>query len=190
MLPSQFNIKDIWSAFLKSISQVKCFLILFSFICGVGITILTYGRWEENRSVINSFLTSFVPLFATILTVYISWAFDKKETKHNKERIALFKETTISIMMLIPITIITLVISLLCNIHVLDDVRIVDKIQIYDWEVLNRPLFIGGCLRFIFNSTYFTNFIGLSLIIFMIVKRSYNIIIKELRLLGSHSNEH
>jgi hypothetical protein len=185
MFPSQFNIKVVWEAFLGSISQVKRFLIIFSIICGFGITILTHGHWEENRSVINSFLTSFVPLFATILTVYISWTFDKNETKHNKERMKLFKETTVSIMMLIPITIITLGISLLCNIHVLDNLRIFERIQIYDWEIINNPLFMGGCLRFFFNSLYFTNFVGLSLVIFMIVKRSYIIIIKELRLLNS-----
>ena len=80
--------------FFKSIEGYKG--LFFVVPIAIGIVMCLFLKGENKNAVegfINSSLTSFVPIFATILSVYISWVFTKRSTRHEKERVQIFQES-------------------------------------------------------------------------------------------------
>ena len=117
-------------------------------------------------------MTSFVPIFATILSVYISWVFAKRKTRHDKERIQIFQETTNAIFVLIPLVLFAIGSFFMSHMSIPQILKGVSYIH--------SICHVGHiALEFI----YYTLFTEIALIIFMITKRSYVIIVNEIRLL-------
>ena len=165
--------KQLFRDFYKSIKQYRCIFFGIPIIVGLLMTLLIGSDNKPNvEGLINSSLTSFVPIFATILSVYISWVFEKKKTRHEKERIQIFQETTNAIFVLIPLVLISI------------GAYFVGKMSLpKTWGnvfVLNLVCHYFKCF---FEFAYYALFVEISLIIFMITKRSYIIVINEIRLL-------
>lgn len=159
--------------FYKSIKPYRFIFLGIPIIVGLLMTLLI---GKDNRTsvegLINSSLTSFVPIFATILSVYISWVFEKRKTRHEKERIQIFQETTNAIFVLIPLVLFAILIYFVGKFslkNILSDESLVHQLCFY--------------FKYVFDFIYYALFVEIVLIIFMITKRSYIIIINEIRLL-------
>lgn len=163
--------KQLFGDFYKSIKQYR--LVFFGIPIVVGLLMLLIGDEKKSsvEGLINSSLTSFVPIFATILSVYISWVFEKRKTRHEKERIQIFQETTNAIFVLIPLVLFSM------GAYFAGEFPL-DKLFI------DLPLnLFFRCLKCFFDFVYYALFVEICLIIFMITKRSYIIIVNEIRLL-------
>lgn len=165
--------KQLFKDFYQSIKNYKLIFFIFPVIAGIVMTLLIGKEQKESvEELINSSLTSFVPIFATILSVYISWVFEKRKTRHEKERIQIFQETTNAIFVLIPLVLFAIGTYFVCKISFKDYVSKVLYLQQ-----------ICHYIRYVFDFIYYALFVEIALIIFMITKRSYIIIINEIRLL-------
>ena len=96
--------KRLFVDFYRSIKDYKTVFFIVPILIGMFMALLIDDSQKDSiDGLINSSLTSFVPIFATILSVYISWVFAKRKTRHDKERIQIFQETTNAIFVLIPL---------------------------------------------------------------------------------------
>lgn len=180
------NNKELFDAYEKCISKY-CWLFYFvPLFFGVFLSVLFKGFNDKIVNTINSFLTCFVPLFGTILTIYISWAFSKVKTRHQEERIQIFKETTVAILIMIPIAIVTVFLSFANEIPIWSFVEIS---QIKEINVSNIINISKNILVLLFSIFYYAGFIKICLIILMVIKRAYRIIINEIRLLDDDDDE-
>lgn len=168
--------KQLLKDFFKSIEGYK---VLFFFIpIAIGIIMCLFLKGENKDAVedfINSSLTSFVPIFATILSVYISWVFTKRSTRHEKERVQIFQETTNEIFVLIPLVLFAMSAYFVSHLSISQYLKFTPYIHQ-----------IGKYTRFVFDTIYYGLFVEIVLVIFMITKRSYIIIMNEIRLLEAN----
>ena len=96
--------KRLFVDFYRSIKDYKTVFFIVPILIGMFMAFLIDDSQKDSiDGLINSSLTSFVPIFATILSVYISWVFAKRKTRHDNERIQIFQETTNAIFVLIPL---------------------------------------------------------------------------------------
>lgn len=165
--------KRLFVDFYRSIKDYKIVFLIFPIVVGIVMTFFIDGKQKDSvEGLINSSLTSFVPIFATILSVYISWVFEKRRTRHDKERIQIFQETTNAIFVLIPLVLFAIGAYFVSHMSVPQILKGVSYVH--------SICHMGHiALEFI----YYTLFTEIALIIFMITKRSYVIIINEIRLL-------
>lgn len=165
--------KRLFVDFYRSIKDYKTVFFFVPILIGMFMAFLIDDSQKDSiDGLINSSLTSFVPIFATILSVYISWVFAKRKTRHDKERIQIFQETTNAIFVLIPLVLFAIGSFFMSHMSVPQILKGVSYIH-YICHVGHIAL------EFI----YYTLFTEIALIIFMITKRSYVIIINEIRLL-------
>ena len=154
--------------FIKGINSHKWVFILLPLLVAL---VFQYVIKDNNRKnvieLINSALTSFVPIFATILSVYISWVFQKRTTMHERDRLQMFEETTGGIFMLIPLVLVSMWMNFMYHM----DLSFI------------LPSFIYKIYRETTFSLLIFSFSEIMLVILMITKRSYVIIMNELKLL-------
>jgi len=171
--------KKLFVDFYQSIKGYKCVFFGIPVLVGLFVDFfIEKGQKGNVESLINSSLTSFVPIFATILSVYISWVFAKRKTRHEKERIQIFQETTNAIFVLIPMVLFAMFVYFMGHISIPKDMENI----LYVKQVCR-------CLHYAFDFLYYALFVEIALIIFMITKRSYTIIINEIRLLDTDKVE-
>lgn len=162
--------------FFKSIEGYKG--LFFVVPIAIGIVMCLFLKGENKNAVegfINSSLTSFVPIFATILSVYISWVFTKRSTRHEKERVQIFQETTNEIFVLIPLVLFAISAYFISHLSISQYLKFIPYIHQ-----------ICKCTRCVIDTIYYGLFIEIVLVIFMITKRSYIIIMNEIRLLEAN----
>lgn len=183
---SIINIRSILGAFHKSVVGYTWLFYVTPWIIGVIMPILLWDANEKATNALNAFLTSFVPLFATILTFYISWCYNKIKTRHNEERLNMFRETSTNILMMIPLDVLALLLYVLATNQWLSDVTIIDNsAQIFGYSVSGflTNLTWHHAIRYVFLVGYYAAITEIVLIVLMVCKRAYKIINNEITLL-------
>ena len=71
-------------------------------LLGIVFSVLFYRDSDKVLDILTLFLSIFIPIFLSLLATMISFVMNKIKTRHNKERIALIKETFYNICYLIP----------------------------------------------------------------------------------------
>lgn len=186
------NIGGIVGAFHRTIRKCKWVFYAFPLVLGLSAPLLLRGGNNQAIVTLNAFLTSFVPLFATILTFYMSWCYKKMRTRQFETRLDLFKETSTCILLMIPIAAIALV------------AYVVSRSQMGSGIVLEEWLFeigitlpscmeqvtVNDVLRYILLAIYYMAVVELLLILLMVCKRAHTIITKEIEfLIDEHKRE-
>lgn len=141
----------------------------------------------KTANIFNSFLTSFVPLFATILTFYLSWCYDKLKTRHNKERLELFRETSTNILIMIPLDVFALISYVIStNVWLSDTHVFCNAFTVFGKELpeLWYDLSWNHIIRYIFLCCYYSLLSEMVSIIMMVCRRAYAIISNEITLLS------
>lgn len=183
---SIINIGKILGAFNASVRDYKMLFYVIPWIVGVFMPIVLWGSNDVAAGVLNAFLTSFVPLFATILTFYLSWCYNKIKSRHNTERLQLFRETSTDILMMIPLDVVALILfvfasnkwliddTVLCSTFSFSLVIIPDFLYIVTWHQV---------IRYVFLVAYYAALTEIILIVLMVCKRAFVIINNEITLL-------
>ena len=184
------NIGGILHAFHESVKGRKQFYIL-PCIVGVLMPFILKGGNEKAAATFNSFLTSFVPLFATILTFYISWCYNKIKTRHNKERLELFKATSTNILMMIPLDALALLLYVLSLNQWFQDMIFNEQPMLLG---ITLPAVLANItwhdvFRYILLSAYYSIIFEIMLILLMVCKRAHVIINNEIALLTTEDSE-
>ncbi|MCR4617763.1 MAG: hypothetical protein K5669_06210 [Lachnospiraceae bacterium] len=183
---SIINIGNILYAFNASIKNWHRLFYIIPWFVGIIMPVFLYNSNEKAAGALNAFLTSFVPLFATILTFYISWCYNKIKTRHNAERLQLFRETSTNILMMIPLDVIALVLYVFAsNNWFSDDVVISSSFSL---SRFNIPTFLYSItwhqlIRYVFLVAYYAILTEIILILLMVCKRAFVIINNEITLL-------
>lgn len=81
-------------------------------LLGIVFSVLFYRDSDKVLNILTLFLSIFIPIFLSLLATMISFVMNKIKTRHNKERIALIKETFYNICYLIPTSLFLLLLSL------------------------------------------------------------------------------
>lgn len=184
---SIISIKNITNAFYASIKNYKALFISCPILAGIFMPILLCGSNVIAIAALNSFLTSFVPLFATILTFYLSWCYNKIDSRHNQERIQLFKETSTNILMMIPLDAATILCYVFSTISLLPSTELFPEITLSDIpEITNmlQTLTWNRLIKYIFLVPYYAGVTEIMLILLMVCKRAFVIITNEIALLN------
>lgn len=189
---SIINISNILSAFHASISEYKKLFYITPWVVGAIIPIVLWGSNDKAAAALNAFLTSFVPLFATILTFYISWCYNKIMTRHNAERLQLFRETSTNILMMIPLDVLALVLYVLASNNWFTNDAVLNSGFTMSW--LDVPVILYSItwhqlIRYMFLIAYYAVLTEIVLIVLMVCKRAFVIINHEITLLDKDVNE-
>ena len=113
------NIGKLATAFKASYGQSFSLLFLiYPAVIAVILLFLVQGCYDKVSAVTNGFLTSFIPIFATIFSIYTSWAFTAAKSRHAADRYQLIEETCAAILFLIPLDLFALVFSVLSSVTV------------------------------------------------------------------------
>lgn len=189
---SIINIGNILGAFNMSIRNYKKLFYITPWILGVAMPILLWNSNEKAAGAFNAFLTSFVPLFATILTFYLSWCYNKIKTRHNAERLQLFRETSTNILMMIPLDVLALLLYVLASNIWLTDVTVLSRTFTLSWFEI--PAFLYSItwhqtIRYIILVAYYAVLTEIVLILLMVCKRAFVIINNEITLLDNAVQE-
>lgn len=155
-------------------------------IIGIAMPIFFREVNDKVAGVLNSYLTSFIPLFATILTFYLSWCYNKIKSRHNKERLQLFRETSTNILMMIPLDVFAILSYVFASNTLLGNSTIVPdavKSMIPESCIVLSTLTWHQVIRYVFLIAYYLFVSETILIIFMVCKRAYVIINNEITLL-------
>lgn len=185
---SIIDIRAIIKSFKESIKGFEWLFCRVPLFIGFFMPIILFGANGRAADILVSFLTSFVPLFATILTFYLSWCYNKIKTRHNKERLALFRETSTNILMMIPLDVAALLSCILSNSIWLHSCYL----PYFDgaWEPL-ETLSSFLCqfswhqiIRYLFLMLFYGITTEIILIMLMVCKRAYVIIINEIVLIA------
>lgn len=189
---SIIDIRNIINAFRKSVEGFEWLFYIVPIVFGILLPIVLYGVNAQTTNVLVSFLTSFVPLFATILTFYLSWCYNKIKTRHNTERLSIFRETSTDILMMIPLDVAALLCSILSNIRWLQSCHLptfegqwnhIDSL----FSSLAQFTWHQG-IRYLFLTLFYGFTTEIILIMLMVCKRAYVIIINEIVLISEESN--
>ena len=183
---SIINIRSILGAFHKSVVGYTSLFYVTPWIIGIIMPIILWNANEKATNAFNAFLTSFVPLFATILTFYISWCYNKIKTRHNEERLNMFRETSTNILMMIPLDVLALLLYVFASNQWLSGVTILDNsAQIFGYSVSGFLTSITWhhTIRYVFLVGYYAAITEIVLIVLMVCKRAYKIINNEITLL-------
>lgn len=189
---SIINISNILCAFNTSIKEYKVLFYIVPWLIGMILSLLLWYSNDEAAETLNAFLTSFVPLFATILTFYISWCYNKIKTRHNKERLKLFRETSTNILMMIPLDVLALVIYVLAsNKWFVNDALIDSTFSLSNIAIPNLLYSITWyhLIRYILFVMYYAAVTEIVLIVLMVCKRAYVIINNEITLLDNNAHD-
>lgn len=189
---SIINIANILDAFNASIKSYYRLFYVTPWIVGVLLPILLWHSNENAAEVFNAFLTSFVPLFATILTFYISWCYNKIKTRHNAERLQLFRDTSTNILMMIPLDVLALVLYVMSSNSWLADCPVLShsfSLSWYDIPELFYSITWHQIIRYILLILYYAVLTEIMLILLMVCKRAFVIINNEITLLNDAVKE-
>lgn len=191
---SIININSIAKAFSESVKGFGWLFYCVPVLVGLIMPLILFGANDKAAGILVSFLTSFVPLFATILTFYLSWCYNKIRTRHNNERLALFRETSTNILMMIPLD----VAALLCC--VLSDNTWLQSCYLPYFDGAWRPVEIMSSflcqfswhqvLRYLFLIAFYGFTTEIIFIMLMVCKRAYVIIINEIVLISEETEQH
>lgn len=188
-MKSIISIKDLLSAFNSSVKGAHFLFYWVPLIGGFLSPFILYGGNSKAATIINSFLTSFVPLFATILTFYLSWCYNKIRTRHNAERLQLFRETSTNILIMIPIDVLAVILYCLSSITWFDTKFNVNYLCNQEITTILNSLSFNILLKYIIFSLYYSCVLEIVFIILMVCKRAFVIINNEISLLSENSEE-
>lgn len=185
---SIINIGNILDAFNASIKNYQRLFYITPWIVGIIVPVILWNSNEKAAGAINAFLTSFVPLFATILTFYISWCYNKIKTRHNAERLKLFRETSTNILMMIPLDVLAILLYVFASNSWLYDSLVLSSTFTLSW--IDIPVFFYSItwhqvIRYIFLIAYYAVLTEIILILLMVCKRAFVIINNEITLLDN-----
>lgn len=191
---SIINISNIAKAFAESVKGFGSLFYYAPLFVGFIMPLILFGANDKAADILVSFLTSFVPLFATILTFYLSWCYNKIGSRHNKERLPLFRETSTNILMMIPLD----VAALLCC--VLSENTWLHSCYLPCFDGVWRPVEVLSSflcrfswhqvLRYLFLIAFYGFTTEIILIMLMVCKRAYVIIINEIVLISEETEQH
>lgn len=189
---SIINIGNILRAFNASICNYRKLFYITPWIVGIVMPILLWHSNEKVTVAFNSFLTSFIPLFATILTFYISWCYNKIKTRHNPERLLLFRETSTNILMMIPLDVLAILLYVLASNSWFDNIFVFSNT--FSLSGIDIPTFLYSItwhqfIRYIFLIGYYAVITEIILILLMVCKRAFVIINKEISLIDNDIQE-
>lgn len=182
------NIKDIFknqTKILNKCPENRWVFIYLPIIIGIVVSVLFYN---DNKSILGPltlFISIFVPLFANMLSILISFAMNKIKTRHNKERIPLIEETFLSICYLIPLALILVALSLLMHITILDNYTL----KTFSFNYFEIKITVYMLYHIPIAIIFYAFFTHLFMILLMITKRIYKLIKAEIYLLTNDKNE-
>lgn len=168
---SQINI-------LNKCPENKWVFIYIPIIVGIIATILFNKNTASILDALTLFISIFIPLFANMLSILISFAMNKLKTRHNKERIPLIKETFHSICYLIPLALALIVLVLFMHLTIFDENTFEIAIKSF-----KQTISIYNIYHSIISLIFYGLFTHLLMIILMITKRVYKLINTEITLL-------
>lgn len=179
---SIISTRDIRRAFSTSIKGYCCLFYVLPIILGSLAPLLLVGGNGKAIGALNAFLTSFVPLFATILTFYMSWCYNKLQTRRYEIRLSLFRETSTCILMMIPVAALALVAYVVSTSKLFDCVVLWNGKEAFG---IDLPSFLvqvtlSDVWRYVTLSAYYSAVAELLLILLMVCKRAHTIITKEI----------
>lgn len=177
------NIGKLASAFKESYGQsfTRLFFV-YPAVVALLMLILLQGNYAEVSGVINGFLTSFIPIFATIFSIYTSWAFTAAKSRHAADRYQLIEETCAAILFLIPLDLLALLVSVLSKIAIGDNIELF-TIDISRYITYNQVVSIAILWKIIAHFTYYFVLVDIAFVTLTIVKRSYILLTNEIVLL-------
>lgn len=183
---SIINIANILGTFNASIKYYRKLFYVTPWVIGIVMPIILWHSNEKAAVVFNAFLTSFVPLFATILTFYISWCYNKIKTRHNVERLQLFRDTSTDILMMIPLDVLALLLYVFASNSWFVDSLVLNTTFSLSW--IDVPVFFVSItwhqvVRYLFLTGYYAMLTEIILILLMVCKRAFVIINNEITLL-------
>lgn len=177
------NIGKLTAAFKESYGQsfTRLFFV-YPAVVALLLLILLQGNYAEVSGVINGFLTSFIPIFATIFSIYTSWAFTAAKSRHAADRYQLIEETCAAILFLIPLDLLALLVSVLSKIAIGDNIELF-TIDISRYITYNQVVSIAMLWRIIAHFAYYFVLVDIAFVTLTIVKRSYILLTNEIVLL-------
>lgn len=177
------NIGKLAAAFKESYGQsfTRLFLV-YSAVVALLLLILLQGNYDEVSGVINGYLTSFIPIFATIFSIYTSWAFTSAKSRHAADRYQLIEETCAAILFLIPLDLLALLVSVLSKIAIGDNIELF-TIDISRFITYNQVVSIAILWKIIAHFAYYFLLVDIAFVTLTIVKRSYILLTNEIVLL-------
>lgn len=181
------SIKKILCEFHQSVRECTSLFYKTPIAVGVLLPFLLKGGNAAATITLNSFLTSFVPLFGTILTFYMSWCYSEITTRHNGHRLKIFRSTSMDILMMIPLDALALVL------YVCSTVRWFDGMKLTAYGI-SLPSFLSDVtwndvVTYPFLAAYYAVVVELMLILLVVCKRAYIIIDKEIILLKNKQHD-
>lgn len=190
IIPRIINISNVLNAFRDSIRVYRLLFYVLPIVVGVILPWVLFSKNDEAISTFNSFLTSFVPLFATILTFYLSWCYNKIQTRHNGDRLKLFRETSTNILMMIPLDVLALLFAVLTQINWFDSCHLFSFSE-DNSSVLQffNQFTVRQLIKYLFLVGYYSCITEIVLIVLMVCKRAFVIINNEITLLSEEENQ-
>ena len=177
------NIGNLATAFKASYGKSfsRLFLV-YPAIIAVILLFLVQGSYDKVIIVTNGFLTSFIPIFATIFSIYTSWAFTAAKSRHAADRYQLIEETCAAILFLIPLDLFALVLS------VLSSITVGEHIELFNIEIdyiikYSQTFNLAILLKIISHYIYYFLLVDIAFVTLTIVKRSYILLTNEIVLL-------
>lgn len=180
-LSSFVNISDIFKKHfqifdLKNSTTNSWTFVILPVICGSICSVVFYQWTQAVLSILGIVLSIFVPLFMNLLVLLITTIINKIETRHNKERVELIKQTFYNICYLIPISLILIGLLLLLGISPFKG--------IYFFENSFIDIDLYQCYLIFIGIIFYSGFIHLVMTILMITKRIFILFDKEIDLLN------
>lgn len=170
------NIVKLTTAFRRSYGQsFRHLFLIYPSILAIILLLSLQGNYSNVSEVTNGFLTSFIPIFATIFSIYTSWAFTAAKSRHAAERYQLIEETCAAILFLIPLDLLALTFS------VLSEMTIGGNVILFD--VCNKAISIQTVLSAFTHYIYYFLLVDIAFVTLTIVKRSYILLTNEIALL-------
>ena len=177
------NIGKLASAFKKSYGQsfTRLFYV-YPAVLAIVLLFLLQGNYASVSGVTNGFLTSFIPIFATIFSIYTSWAFTAAKSRHAADRYQLIEETCAAILFLIPLDLLALVFSVL-SANTIGENLLLFNIDIDSYIKYSQPVSVAVLLKVITHYIYYFLLVDIAFVTLTIVKRSYILLTNEIVLL-------
>lgn len=192
---SYVNLKELfvrqWAILNQDKHNNKKIFIIYPLLIGVLCVFLFYRNIDSILEILAMFISIFVPLFINLLALLMSAVLNKITSRHNKERIELFKETFTNICYLIPISVFLIILLLLLKIDLFKECIIRD----FNWNIpwcdcsYGFTISIYTIYYLIVGSVLFSGIAHLIMNIFMICKRIFKLFDKEIDLLCNKTNE-
>lgn len=178
---SSINIKNILIEFHKSVR--KCSDMYYWLPIGVGtiIPFLLKGGNMAATTALNAFLTSFIPLFATVLTFYMSWCYNEIRSRHSHTRLGLFRATSMDILMMIPLDALALLLYVCSTVQWFSGCPLMTE-EVY-WLAFLKDATWNDVITYPFLAAYYAVVVEIFLILMVVCKRVYIIIDGEIKLL-------